>query len=96
LAPTIVTILVFVDVVAQVDNIINAILTNDVAIGIEETEGIVGARVYCKADFGNIVICVWCSLRAAERTLVVGATNVELIIISGVGTQFLSLDLLFG
>jgi hypothetical protein len=68
-------------------------LAHSVAVGIEESERVVGTRVHGKSDFGDVIISVWRGLGASKRTFVVRATNIELVVVCGVWFHVLGFDL---
>jgi len=70
-------------------------LSHRVAVGIEETEGVVGARVNGKTDFCDVVLSLWGCLRPSKRAGVVGVAHVELVVILRVGLQVCRFDLIY-
>ena len=68
-------------------------LSRNVAVRVEEAEGIISAAVDCDTNFGDIIVCVRCCLCSAKRTFIVGITDVELVVVLGVWLQVLCFDL---
>jgi len=66
----------------HVNHKIDRILPRRVAIRIEETEGVVGTAVYCKTNFGNMVVHGWRSLGLAHDALLVAVADIELVEVS--------------
>jgi hypothetical protein len=60
---------------------------------LKEAERIVGAAVDGKANFRNIIVGLRCRLRTSDRALVVGPTDVELVVIRAVWFQVLGFNL---
>jgi hypothetical protein len=68
-------------------------LAGNISISVEETKWIVCATVHRKTDIGDIVVGIWCSLRASKRTLVLRTTDIELVVVRAVRLQVLGFDL---
>lgn len=79
-APAVVAVFVFVDVVAEVHDVVDGVFAHRVAVGVEETEGVVAAAVYREANFCDVVVGVGCRFCAAERTCVVAVAYVESVV----------------
>ena len=100
---------VLVDVVAEVDDVVDRVLSHGVSVGVEEAECChvlvvfgywdrvwhteIAARVDSKSNLGSVVIGVRSSLGAAKGTGLVGTADVELIVVAGERSQVLGLDL---
>lgn len=78
--PTVVTILVLIDVVSKVNDIVDGVFVHDIAICIEESERIVGTRKYCKLDIGD-VFASFCrdGFGSAYHRLDIRVTDIELV-----------------
>ena len=68
-------------------------LSCDVAVRVEEAEGVVRAAIDCNANFGNVVVSVWCCLCSSKWALVVRVADVELVVVRGVWFQVLCFNL---
>ena len=68
LTPSIVSILVFIKIIAQVKNIIYRVLSSWISIRIEESKGEVATGVHGKPDFCDRVIRFRRCLRPTDRT----------------------------
>ena len=93
LAPAIITIFVFIDVITQVQHIVHRVLSGWITKGIEESEGEVAARINSKTNFSDKIIGCRRGLSASNWARDVGIADTELVIISCVGTEILSFNL---
>jgi len=100
---------VLVNVVAEVDDVVDRVLSHGVSVGVEEAECChvlvvfgywdrvwhteIAARVDSKSNLGSVVIGVRSSLGAAKGTGLVGTADVELVVVAGECGQVLGLDL---
>lgn len=88
LSVTIFTVGIFIDVVSKVDDIVNRVLAGWIAVGVEETEGEIAARVDGKGNLGDEVVGSGGGFRSAQRAFDFGgAADAELIVILGVRRQ---------
>lgn len=66
---------------------------NSIAVGVEETKRIIGARIDSETDFGNVVVRVWGGLSSSNGTLVIRIAYSKLVIVRGKCFQVLCLYL---
>lgn len=74
---------VFVNVVAQVNYIIHTILTDRVAVRVEEAERVVGTAVDSHVDLADMVVDGGSCFGSAEGAFDVAIADVELVVVSG-------------
>ena len=74
-------------------NVVNRVLSSRVSKGVEESEWIITARIYRKANFCNVVISSRSCLSPTQRAGIVGITDAELVVILGIWAKILSFDL---
>jgi hypothetical protein len=100
---------VLVNVVTEVDDVVDRVLSYRVSVGVEEAECClvlvtirgsdrgwhteVAARVDSKSNLGSVVIGVRCSLGAAKRTGLVGTADIELVVVASESSEIFGLDL---
>jgi hypothetical protein len=109
---TVVTVAsVLVNVVAQVNDVVDRVLSHRISVGVEEAECCdlvslcsprqrqmeqgteVAARVDGKSDLGSVIVNSRGRLGTAKDTGLVGAADVELVVVLGEGGQVVGLDL---
>ena len=72
LTPTVVAVLILVDIVAQVYHVVHRIFAHRIAKGIEEAKGEIAARIDGKANLSAIVCSSRRGLSATHRTADIG------------------------
>lgn len=81
LTPTVVAVLILVDIVAQVYHVVNGIFAYRVAKGIEEAKGEIAARIDSNANLSSIVCHSRRGFGTAHRTGDIGRADLELVVI---------------
>lgn len=80
-SPSVVAILIFVNVISQMNHVVDRVFTSRVAICIEEPKRVIAARVDCDLDLCvDLVALVGGGLRAPNWTDIVRIANVELVV----------------
>ena len=81
LTPTVVAVLVFIDIVAQVYHVVNGIFAYRVSKGIEEAKGEIAARIDSNSNLSGIVCNSRRGFGAAHWTGDIGRADLKLVVI---------------
>lgn len=92
-APAIVSVSVLVQIVPQMKHIVNRIFTCRIPICIEESKGVIAARIHGKSNLGDQIMSLRRSFRTAYRALEVRIADTELIVVLSIRPQFFCLNL---
>lgn len=95
LALAIVAVFVLVDVVTQVDDIVDGILSGRVAECVEEAEWEVAAGIYGQVHLGHRIVGSRNGFGAADWTRDIRIADAELVVVSGERPEFSGFDLIF-
>ena len=75
------------------EDIVNRIFTNRIAVRVEKPKGKIAAGVDCEANFGYKIACGRSRLCTSDGTCNIGITNAKLVVVLRIGTEPLCLDL---
>jgi hypothetical protein len=60
---------------------------NSIAVGVEETKRVIGARIDGETDLGNVVVRIWSGLGSSNGALVIRVAYSKLVVIRGKWSQ---------